>query len=380
MANAKFKKKEPIEGFNAWTKQVKKDKSAVFDKIYEHYSVLHDRETALKYAAQTFGKVLLAAGLADSLEKTYTVLKYEGSEFYIPNFYLDSWVKKADKIGLISLELHENQIDSFAKKYTDMPSLGLVFALDVLVAEKAGLEVNPEQPVTFRSSLIFKKDKVVFFSEKFGSQEIPFNLYYKWFTAFLSKGSLNTKTFSEMHKYAVKGKAQEPDRASLDFYVGYLKFVGSFFGEKSDKVVNNISKLYPEYFVGEMDKLLKKELEGLAELDLKLPKKEAGHIEKINLPGRIMVAVTGWDQGPVGLDADVYHLLYSGTVKNGGKAPSWANKKLYDFLTKAGYYEDDASKIAPLLVSFFEYQVAADSQAAKQMLETEKKLKTVPKK
>ena len=125
---------------------------------------------------------------------------------------------------------------------------------------------------------------------------------------------------------------------------------------------------------------MKKEIEKLAELDLKLPEKSAGSIKKINEPGRIMIKLPGQKE-TVGLDPDIYHLVYSGTVENKGKAPSWANKKLYDFLVKkGGYYEESAAKTAPLLVSFFEYQVAKDSQAAAKLMEREKKLKGVPKK
>jgi len=380
MPNAKFKKK-PIGDFAVWTKQVKKNKSAVFNNIYEHYRTLHDKDTALKYAADTFGKVLVSASLAENVKDTYSVFKHNGKEIFIPDIFMDNWVQKAEKDGIISVDLHKGNIEKFIIDYTDAHSSGLVLALDVFVAKKAGIKTNPKDPVTFRSTLIFKEDSVVFFSEKYGSQEMSLNLYYKWLNTLLSKGSLNTKTFSEMHKYAETGSYMQPSQASFDFFANYAKFVYSYLKKSPAKEAENkLKEGYPEHFVDEMDSLLKKEIEKLAELNIKVPK-EAGSIAKINVPGRIMIKLPGWEQGLVGLDPDIYHLLYSETIKNRGKAPSWANKKLYDFLTKtATYFEKDASTVAPLLVSFFEYQVAKDSQAAKKVLEKEKKLKVVPKK
>lgn len=381
MANAKFKKKEPIGDFAVWTKQVKKNKLYVFNKIYQHYLTLHGKDTALKYAANTFGKVLVSAGIAKNVKETYAVFKHNGKEIHIPGIFMDNWVKKAKKDGIISVELHEDNVEKFIIDYTDMHSSGLVLAMDAFVAKKAGIKVNPKDPITFRSTLVFKKNSVVFFSEKYGSQKMTLNLYYKWLNTLLSKESLNTKTFSEMHKYAETGSYMQPSKASFNFFAGYAKFVYSYLKKSSDKEIEaKLKEEYPEHFVNEMDNLLKKEIEKLAGLKVKVPK-DAGSIAKINEPGRIMIKLPGWKEGLVGLDPDIYHLLYSETVKNKGKAPSWANKKLYDFLTKtATYFEADASTVASLLVSFFEYQVAKDSQAAKKILEKEKKLKVVPKK
>jgi len=378
MGNAKFKKKEPIGDFAVWTKQVKKNKLAVFNKIYQHYRTLHDENTSLKYACETFGKVLVAVGLAKDAKQTYSVLKHDGKEIHIPNIFMDVWVKKAKKAGIVSVELHEDHVMKFTSKYLNSTSLKLLFAIDTFVAQKADLEINPKEPVTFRTKLIFKKDKVVFFSEKYGIQDMSYNLYYKWFNSLVSVGYLDTKTHSQMTKYAEKGKTEEPSQASIDFYSSFLKFVGSEVKGETE-AAKKIKEEYPDYFITEMDFLMKNEVKKLAKLELEVPQ-EAGYIKKIHDPGRIMVYLNSWGH-TVGVDPDFYHLLYTETVKNDGKAPSWANKKIYDFLVKeGGYNEETAAKLAPMLVPFFEYQVAVDSQAAKKIMEQEKKLKGVPKK
>ncbi len=382
-------KEKTLGDFSQWKKAAKEKgylPESVFRQIFEHYCTMHSREKALGYAIETAGKVEEAAGLKKKAG-AYTLFEHEGTKIPVPDFLLDVWVKKAKKEGIVSLDLHDNYIGRFLDEYTDVNEkmdpgevLGLTMALDVLVAQKAGIEVDPKSPITFESYLTFKEKTAVFFSEIYGSREVPFYLYYKWLGSFLSEGKIGVKTNSEMHKYAKTSIEKEPSLASFDFMMQYFKFIGAYLNIREAEASEKADKEYPEYFVNEMEELLKGEAEKLAKLDVKIPKEKAGSISKIHTKGRIMLKLKGWDY-EVGLDPDIYHLVYSGTVKNKGKPPSWANHKLYSFLVKkGGYDEDTAANIAPLLVDFFRYQVASDSEDAKKLLEKEKKLKTVPKK
>jgi|GEM_PF-2581518 len=390
MGKLKFKK-EPIDDFASWTKQVKKDKLETFNDIYEHYRTLHDETTSLKYAAETYGKVMVAAGLAKDAKEAYSVLKYDGNEVYIPDVFMDSWVKKAKKAGIISVELHEDHVEKFILEYTRLYSTELVFALDVLVAEKAGLKVDEKEPVTFRTKLEFKKNKVVFFSEKYGSQDISYDLYYAWLNSMLSEGHIDAKTNSQMLKYAQKGKAEEPSQASLDFYSGFLKFIGNQFKDENE-LKKKIKKEYPEYFVAEMESLMKNELENLAKLKVEPGKKKIGRISAIGKEKTGIVVNTEKGEQYIDMDTKLYHDIYTATIENGGKVPNSYKQKLYSYFMDQAFekygslkdfdedYSEEALDKANALVPFFEYQVAVDSQAAKKIMEQEKKLKGVPKK
>ena len=376
--------KTPVDDFASWQKQAKKNKLSVFDKIYNHYSKVHDKKTAYKYTMETMSKVLLAAGI--TIKQKDTPFEYEMKKVTIPSFMLSFWIKKAKKDELISLELHD-RIEKFVNKYTDLNEKmtssmfnKLIFKIDTFVAEKAGLKVNPSSPVTFRSRLVFNEDKVVFFSEKYGSQEMSYNLFYKWFTSILSKGNLDPKTYSQMTKYAEKGVVEEPSKATLEFYSGFLKFFGKQF-KSEEEVEKKIKKDYPDYFVNEMEKLMLKEVKKLSKLNVGPPKEKVGSVAKIHDKGRTMLKLEEWDS-LVGLDLQFYHTLYWETVNNKGKLPSSARYQLYNFLYDKGhgYSSEDAMTVALLLVSFFEYHVATDVQTAKKILEQEKKLKGVPKK
>ncbi len=380
----KYKEKK-LGDFAQWKKETQQKgymPEAVFYKIFQHYSTLHSRETALKYAIETAGKVEEAAGV-EKKAGAYTVFDYQGKELTIPKKFMEEWVKKAKKEGIISLGLHDEYIGKFLEKYTNFDLYDIykcALALDVFVAKKAGIKVDPESPITYKSSLDVKKDSVVFFSEIHGEKEIPLHLYYKWLGSVLSKGKIDIKTNSEMLKYAKTGMEKERSVASFGFYTGFVKFMASYYNLTEKGAAEKAAKEYPDYFVNEMENLLKEEAGKLAELEIKLPKEEPGHIEKIQETGRIRIKLKGMEYS-IGLDSDIYHLVYSGTLKNKGKAPSWARQKLFFYLVKTGgYYEDDAAKAADALIPFFEYQVAKDVKAAKEFVEKEKKLKGIPKK
>lgn len=389
MPKAKLKKqkkyvKAPIDDFATWQKEAKKNKLSVFNKIYKHYRTLHEKETAYNYAIETMSKVLASAGIGTKQKDTE--FEYDMNKVSIPAFMLDLWVAKAKKDGLISLELHE-RVEQFINRYTGLDVklssssfTKLAFQVDVFIAKKAGLKVDSVSPITFRSRLIFKDDKVMFFSEKYGSESMSYNLYYKWFTTVLSEGNLDAKTHSQMAKYAEKGIAEEPSQASLEFYSGFLKFFGKQL-KGEDDVKKKIREEYPVYFVNEMEKLIINEVEKLSKLNVPPPEKKAGSIAKIHNKGRIMLKLEGWDS-LVGLDLPLYHTMYWETVKNKGKMPESARYEFYKFLYNEGdgYPSEAAMTVALLLVSFFEYQVAKDVQTAKKMVEQEKKLKGVPKK
>jgi len=378
-------KEKPIGDFAQWKTAVQNKgymSETVFYNIFQHYGTLHDKETALKYAIETAGKVEEAAGI-EKKAGAYVVFEYEGKKITIPDLFMDAWVKEAKKEGIISLDLHDEHVAKFLEKYTDMDLYDIykcAIAIDALVAKNAGIKVDPESPITYKSSLEVKKDTAVFFSEIYGEKEIPLHLYYKWLGSVLSKGKIDMKTNSEMLKYAKTGMEKERSTASFGFYAQFVKFMASYYNLTEKAAAEKAAKEYPEYFVNEMEGLLKGEVQKLAKLEVKLPKEEPGHIEKIQETGRVRVKLKGMEHS-VGLDSDIYHLVYSGTVKNKGKAPSWARQKLFFYLVKTGgYYEDDAAKAADALIPFFEYQVAKDAKAAKGLLEKEKKLKVVPKK
>lgn len=366
----KLKTKKPLGTFDQWQKEVEhqgKMTKDVFSEIFKHYSTIHDKDTSLKYAVETAGKVLIAAGLAENIEETYTTFDYYDKKVSVPNFLLDSWVKKAKKLGYISFQLHQNEVVAFLNAFTDIRSESTLafsrvsFGIDSEIAEKAGFEVDPKMPVIFRSTLEFKKDHIVFFSEKHGSQEVPFHLYYKWLYSVLSEGKINKNTSSEMKKHAKAGGKKGPSLAHFGW------------------TMEEVDKEYPGYFATEMDVLLKKEIEKLAKLDVKPPKGKPGSIVQISKE-RISIKHKNWPVS-VPLDPEIYYLIYSATVKNGGKPPLWAWNKLYSYLVKKkGYPEEEAAEIKDLLVPFFEYQVAKDVQAAKKVMEKEKKLKGIPKK
>lgn len=320
---------------------------------------------------------------------TYAVFEHKGTEVLIPKLFVDSWTKKVKKHGILSVDIHDdirNYVENFTEIEDKLSIKGFsefVYALDAFIAEKAGIKVNPKSPVTYRSALKFKKDSIIFFSEKYGSQEVSPDLYYKWLYSLLSNGKMTAKTFSEMHKYAKTGSPKEPAIAS--FETG-KRFVLSIMSD-----IEKEKPEYPEYFADKMDGLLRKEVEKLAKLNIKPPKKEVGSIAQISKE-RISIKLKDQELS-IPLDPKIYHLIYSATVKNKGKVPNWARQKLYSYLMDVyseqyapelkdfdEYYANKALDQTASLVPFFEYKVANDAQEAKKIMEKQKKLKGIPKK
>jgi hypothetical protein len=387
----KLKKKKILGDFHQWEKAVKtkgKMTEDIFDVIFQHYHKLHNKENALKYAVETAGKVEIAAGVKKKAG-TYTVFEHEGIELMVPDFLMEKWVKTAKKLGFISVDIHDH-VREYVEKFTDVEEeqgytafKEFVLALDAHVAGKAGLKVDPKSPVTFRTKLELKKDRIIFFSEKYEGQEIPVYLYYKWLYSLLSVGGTTPKIFSEMHKYAKTGAPKEPAIAS--FETG-KRFVMSI----AIDIEKEIPEEYPEYFANEMDGLLRGEIEKLAKIDVKPPKKEPGSIVQISKE-RVSIKLKGQELS-VQIDPEMYYAVYYATVENKGKVPNWAKHKIYSYFMDIYFkeygesadfdkvYAEKAFEMRDLLVPFFEYQVAKDAQAAKKFMEKEKKLKGVPKK
>ncbi len=386
----KLKEKKEVGDFQQWTKAVKNKGGMtpeIFTSIFEHYRTIHDKETALEYAMETAAKVEAAAGKKKTANE-YEVFKYKEFEIKIPYFIFRGWVKKAGKLGIISVDINneiENYISTFTKFTKDELGSGFwkfVYALDSYVAERAHIKVDPKAPVTYRSKLEFKDDHVVFASEKYGDKKIPYYLYNTWMQSLISEGTINPETFSQMHKYAKTGKPKEPKIAS--FETGKRFFLPLIIPEAEAKTG------YPEFFIAEMETLMKKELGKLAKLKIELPGEEAGSI--VQMSDKNVSIMPAGQESSIQIDPDVYHVVYAATVKNGGKVPNSARHKLYSHLMDRAYksyagekaFDQDAADVAlgktDSLVLFLEYQVAKDAQAAKKILEKEKKLKGVPKK
>jgi len=386
----KLKEKKKLGDFQQWTKAVKTKGGmtlGIFTNIFEHYHTMHNKEKALEYAMETAAKVEAAAGVKKTANE-YEVFEHKGVEVKVPYFIFRGWVKKAEKTGIISVDIND-EVENYLNTFTDASEEKLkedfwyfVYALDAYVAERAHIKVDPESPITYRTKLEFKDDHVVFASEKYGEKKIPYYLYNEWMQSLISEGTINPDTFSQMHKYAKTGMPKEPKIAS--FETGkrfFLSIMSDLHLEKPQ---------YPGYFTSEMDGLMKKELEKLAKLKLKPPKKKAGKIMQIS-KDNVSILPAGQETS-IQIDPKIYSLVYNATVENGGKVPNWARQKLYSHFMDVAFeyygeskdfdeiYSKEALDKTALLVPFFEYQVAADAQAAKKILEKEKKLKVVPKK
>ena len=374
------KLKQPeYTGFPKWKNAVKQKGAMteeIFNKIFQHYCTIHKKSDALKYAMETTGKIEQAAGIKKTTGQS-TVFEYKDKKVNIPNLFLDEWVEKAKELGVIPLDLHHD-VGNFVWEYTDLGEkmdigeLGkLVFALDAFIAKKAGFKVDPESPLKIESGLKTTKNSITLYSERYGSMGIPLHLYYKWFDSFLAKGYTSKKDFSEMYSYAGWRSIKKQSAADLGFYYKMFRVL---------LLPPEDSMKQPAAFTIELEKVMKAEAEKLSKLKLKLPP-PAGSVAEIK-KGKVGIENLKGIGSRVDIDDKLYHLIYSGTVKNKGKAPGWAGQKLYSgFVKKEG--EDRAYKIADALVLFFEAKVAEDAEMAGDLLKKKKKtakLKVIPKK